>query len=59
MTYCKRLSYSFLSSRAKQKAGSPKLEWEDVEKKDLRKIRISWKGVEGSFELIGVEEKRA
>jgi hypothetical protein len=35
------------------------LEWEDVEKKHLREIGISWKGVKGSFELIGTEEKRA
>jgi hypothetical protein len=32
-------------SRAKQKAGHPQLETEDVEKKDLREIEIYWKGV--------------
>ena len=32
-------------SGAKRKAGRPQLELEDVEKKDLREIEISWKGV--------------
>jgi hypothetical protein len=33
------------TSRAKQKAGRPRLGWEDVIKKDLRVIGTSWEGV--------------
>ena len=33
------------SSRAEQKAGCPRLRWEDVIKKDLKKMVTSWDGV--------------
>jgi hypothetical protein len=32
-------------SRAKQKAGRPRLGWEDVIKKDLKEMGTSWVGV--------------
>ena len=32
-------------SRAKRKAGHPRLRWEDVIKKDLKEIGTSWEGV--------------
>ena len=32
-------------SRAKRKAGRPSLRWEDVIKKDLKEIGISWEGL--------------
>ena len=32
--------------RAKQKAGHPRLGWEDVTKKDLKKMGISWEDAE-------------
>ena len=43
-----RLPESFLFGqpfRAKRKAGCPRLGWEDVIKKNLKKIVISWEGV--------------
>ena len=32
-------------SRAKQKAGRPRLGWEDVIKKDLKEMGTSWEGI--------------
>jgi hypothetical protein len=44
-TYCQRLSFPAQPSRDKQKAGHPRLGWEDVIKKDLKEMRTSWEGV--------------
>ena len=47
-------------SRAKRKAGRPRLEWEYVIKKDLKKMGTTWKGVkEGGFEQVEMEEEHA
>ena len=50
-------------SRAKRKAGRPRLGWEDVIKKDLKEMGTSWEGVkrekEGGSEKIGMEEEPA
>jgi hypothetical protein len=35
------------STGTKRKAGRPRLEWEEVIRKDLKEIETYWKGVKG------------